>query len=83
MSRSACFLRDLAQNDYMIDQHLLPTGQKLHKISSELECLRMAAREMAKRLRLVAWEARRKGDVERAQIYDDIAAYGEAALIDE
>jgi hypothetical protein len=31
------FLRYVAQNDYMIDQHYLPTGARLLAIAAEME----------------------------------------------
>lgn len=36
---AAEFLRYLAQNDYMIDQHMLPDGERLEAIAALLEAL--------------------------------------------
>ena len=33
----ATFLRSLAQNDYMIDQHYLPDGERLNRLADTLE----------------------------------------------
>jgi len=35
----ADFLRSLAQNDYMIDKHVLPSGQRLMEIAHKLDII--------------------------------------------
>lgn len=43
------FLRSLAQNDYMIDQHTLPDGKNLEHVADWLDEMLVALEESQKR----------------------------------
>lgn len=44
------FLRSLAQNDYMIDNHYLPSGHTLHQIADHIDHLENTIEKLKSRL---------------------------------